>query len=64
MMFDALSHYDKWFLKLTGQGASHEEAAVAVIHRYLDGKSSTGTSPAGRDAALWTSAFWSRCPDS
>lgn len=63
-MFDALSHYDKWFLKLTGQGASHEEAAVAVIHRYLDGKSSTGTTPAGKDAALWTSAFWSSCPDS
>ena len=64
MMLDAYSHYDKWFMKLTGQGTSHEEAAVAVIHRYLDGKPSTGISPAGRDAALWTSAFWSSCPDS
>lgn len=63
-MFEADSHYDKWFVKLTGQGSSHEEAAVAVIHRYLDGKPSTGTSTAERDAALWTSTFWSTCPDS
>lgn len=63
-MLDAHSHYDKWFVKLTGRGTSHEEAAVAVIHRYLDGKPSTGTSTAERDAALWTSSFWSSCPDS
>ena len=63
-MFDAHSHYDKWFMKLAGQGASLEVAAVAVIHRYLDGKPSAGTSPAGRDSALWTSTFWSNCPDS
>lgn len=63
-MFDSYSHYDKWFFKLTEQGASHEEAAVAVIHRYLDGKPSASAYPAGRDAALWSSAFWSSCPDS
>lgn len=62
-MLDADSPYDKWFLKLTAQGTSHEEAAVAVIHRYLDGKPSTGTSTVERDAALWTSTFWSQCPD-
>ncbi len=64
LMFDADSHYDKWFIKLTGHGASHEDAAVAVIHRYLDGKPSADTITAGRDTAFWTSGFWSHCPDS
>jgi hypothetical protein len=51
------THYDHWFNRLTAQGASTQDAVLAVINRYLDGKSGTADSPSERDAALWSSAF-------
>ena len=62
-MSNADSHYDKWIARLTEQGASHERATISVIHRYLDGRASTNTSPAQRNAAFWTSEFWTNCTD-
>jgi Holliday junction resolvase-like predicted endonuclease len=56
------SHYDGWVDKLVDQGASLEQATISVIHRYLDGKP-TDTSPTKRDAAFWSSAFWTTCTD-
>jgi hypothetical protein len=54
--------YESWFDKLTGQGASPAQAVITVIHRYLDGRSGTKTSPVEIDAAFWSSAFWQSCP--
>lgn len=62
-MADSPSHYDSWFAKLTDFGASDQDAAVAVIHRYLDGKPTVGYSQRERDAALWSSTFWEDTPD-
>jgi len=62
-MADIPSLYDTWFDKLTGQGTLPAQAAVTVIHRYLDGRSGAKTSPVEIDAALWSSAFWRNCPD-
>ena len=54
--------YEQWFEKLTSQGASPAQAVIAVIHRYLDGRSGTKTSTVEIDAAFWSSAFWHSCP--
>ena len=62
-MTDSPTHYDTWYSKLVAQGTTEARAAVAVIHRFLDGKPSTGMSPVQRDEALWTSIFWRTCPD-
>jgi len=62
-MTDSPTHYDTWFSKLVAQGSTEPQAAVAVIHRFLDGKPSTGMSPVQRDEALWTSRFWQTCSD-
>lgn len=62
-MTDSPTHYDNWFSKLVAQGSTEPQAAVAVIHRFLDGKPSTGMSPVQRDEALWTSRFWQTCSD-
>jgi predicted RecB family endonuclease len=62
-MAELPSLYDTWFHKLTGQGAFPAQAAITVIHRYLDGKSGAKTSPVEIDAAFWSSVFWQNCPD-
>lgn len=62
-MTDSPTHYDTWFSKLVAQGSTEPQAAVAVIHRFLDGKPNTGMSPVQRDEALWTSRFWQTCSD-
>lgn len=62
-MTDSPKHYDSWLNKLVAQGSAEAQAVIAVIHRYLDGKPTTGMSPVQRDEALWTSSFWQTCPD-
>lgn len=62
-MTDLPTQYDTWFSKLVAQGSTEPQAAVAAIHRFLDGKPSTGMSHIQRDEALWTSRFWQTCSD-
>jgi len=62
-MAESPSNYDAWYCKLSGTGASPQDAAVAVIHRYLDGKPGGEFSQGERDAAVWSSTFWLDSPD-
>lgn len=62
-LMEAPSHFDKWFLKLTAEGTSAQNAVVVILHRYLDGKCGAAVSANERETALWSSTLWKSCPD-